>query len=357
MNQTMTENPANESSTLPPLDPERSENDQVMDSLRPHLTKIGLFVAFGLLGLIAATLFINNRERSVAQPWQELTSAQSEFAISGNVDRLTQVASVYPDTPAAMWALQSAGDYQLRQGIDQLREDRDKGFGLIEKSKESFQQILDAPASAKTPDIQQASVFSMAYASESLGEFDDAAKYYTQLIEEAPKSHFVASAKRGVARSTNPEFVTAFAEFKSFEDVGEAPGPNVPTRPEIDFPEFEMPKEEPAADAAKSDEADDDSADETKMKQPEVKTAEPKSEEVKSEDTKPAETSSGEKTNDAETTDSTEMEADEATPTEPATDASESSGTSALEKASDAVEDAASDIKDKVDTVSDAPAK
>lgn len=348
MNQTMTENPATQTEPVPAALPERSENDAVMDTLRPWLTQIGLFIAFGLLGLIAITLFINSRGQSVAEPWQELTSAQSEFAISGNVDRLTQVASTHPDTPAAMWALQSAGDYQLRRGIDQLREDREAGFAQIEKSRDSFQQIIDAPASSKSPDIQQSSVFSMAYASESLGKFDEAAKYYTQLIEEAPNSHFAEAAKRGAARSTNPEFAAAFVKFKSFEAIGDAPGPAVPDRPEIDFPEFEMPADEPANDAAKSEEGNDDSTDEVKMEQPEVKAVESATAEVK-----PIETSS----DDATTTEPVEVKPEEATPTEPAADTSESSATSELEKAVDTIADAVSEVEATVVPAPEAPAK
>lgn len=276
----MTENSATQTDSLPTAAPERSENDELMDKLRPYLTQIGVAVILGLLALIAITLFINSRQNNASAPWQELTSAQSEFAISGNADRLTQVASAYPNTAAAMWALQSAGDFQLRQGIDQLREDRDKGFELIEKSKESFQQILDAPASAKSSDIQQSSVFSMAYASESLGQFDDAAKYYTQLIEEAPDSHFAASAKRGVARSTNPEFAAAFKKFKEYEALGDAPGPNVPTRPEIDFPEIEVPADEPAASDVSADEAGTDSGEVVVMDRPEVKAVTGSTDEV-----------------------------------------------------------------------------
>ena len=339
MNQIMTENPATQTDTVPNAAPELSENDAVMDTLRPYLTQIGLFVAFGLLGLIAVTLFINSRQQSSAQPWQELTSAQSEFAISGNVDRLTQVATSYPDTPAAMWALQSAGDYQLRRGIDQLREDREAGFALIEKSKESFQQILDAPTSAKSSDIQQASVFSMAYASESLGQFDDAAKYYTQLIEEAPGSHFAEAAKRGSARSTNPEFAAAFEKFKSFEDIGAAPGPNVPDRPDIDFPEFEMPADKPATDEVMPGDASDDATEETKMEQPEAKTIET-TDEVAPADPATIETESAEPA-------ATETEADAAAPSAP----------SEVDKATDALEEAASEIEAKLDSVPEVPAK
>ena len=269
----MTENSATQTDAPPIATPERGENDEMMDKLRPYLTQIGVAVILGLLGLIAITLFMNSRQQSTSAPWQELTSAQSEFALTGNVDRLTQVASQYPDTAAAMWALQSAGDFQLRQGIDELQKDRAKGFELIAKSKESFQQIVDAPASAKTPDIQQSSIFSMAYANESLGEFDDAAKYYTQLIEEAPDSYFVAAAERGAARSTNPDYAAAFEKFKEYEPLGDAPGPNVPSRPEIDFPEVDIPADEPAMDEVKADESDMDSEGEAKMEQPEVKAA------------------------------------------------------------------------------------
>ena len=275
-NQTMTENTATQTDSPPIVTPERGENDELMDKLRPYLTQIGIAVILGLLALIAITLFINSRQQSVSAPWQELTAAQSEFAISGNVDRLTQVASQHPDTAAAMQALQTAGDFQLRQGLDQLQTDRDTGFGSIQKAKESYQQMLDAPKSAKTPSLQQSSVFAMAYACESLGEFDDAAKYYTQLIEEAPESHFVADAKRGVARSTNPEFAAAYKKFREYEPLGDAPGPNVPTRPEIDFPEIDFPEIDVPSDEAAPDEVmpeDSETEGEAKMEQPEVKAA------------------------------------------------------------------------------------
>ena len=267
----MTENTATQTDSPPIVTPERGENDELMDKLRPYLTQIGIAVILGLLALIAITLFINSRQQSVSAPWQELTAAQSEFAISGNVDRLTQVASQHPDTAAAMQALQTAGDFQLRQGLDQLQTDRDTGFGSIQKAKESYQQMLDAPKSAKTPSLQQSSVFAMAYACESLGEFDDAAKYYTQLIEEAPESHFVADAKRGVARSTNPEFAAAYKKFREYEPLGDAPGPNVPTRPEIDFPEIDVPSDEAAPDEVMPE--DSETEGEAKMEQPEVKAA------------------------------------------------------------------------------------
>ena len=269
----MTENTATQPNSAPVANPELGENDELMDKLRPYLTQIGVAVILGLLGLIAITLFLNSRQNSASAPWQELTSAQSEFALTGNVDRLTQVASVYPDSSAAMLALQSAGDFQLRQGLDELQRDRDKGFGLIEKSKESYQQIIDAPASAKSSAIQQSSVFSIAYASESLGQFDDAAKYYTQLIEEAPESHFAEAAKRGAARSTNPEFAAAYKKFKEYEPLGDAPGPNVPTRPEIDFPEIDVPDDAAATGEVKIEDSSMDTEDEPEMEQPEVKTA------------------------------------------------------------------------------------
>ena len=269
----MTENTATQPNSAPIANPELGENDELMDKLRPYLTQIGVAVILGLLGLIAITLFLNSRQNSASAPWQELTTAQSEFALTGNVDRLTQVASVYPDSSAAMVALQSAGDFQLRQGIDELQRDRDKGFGLIEKSKESYQQIVDAPASAKSSAIQQSSVFSMAYASESLGQFDEAAKYYTQLIEDAPKSHFAAAAKRGVARSTNPEFAAAFKKFKEYEPLGDAPGPSVPTRPEIDFPEIDASDDAAATGEVNIEDSSVESEDEPEMEQPEVKAA------------------------------------------------------------------------------------
>jgi len=107
--------------------------------------------------------------------------------------------------------------------------------------------VVDAPSSAKTTMQQRRSMFSLAYANESLGEFDAAKTMYQRVIDEAPDSIFAESAQRGLERASNPSFAKLYDDFASYKPaVEEAPGAVVPDAPDIDFPEIDLPKEEPA---------------------------------------------------------------------------------------------------------------
>lgn len=244
MNQTMTKNPPapakNSLPVMPADDHEMTGTERVVESLGPHFPKIGIAVAVGLLVLIGVTLLIKSQQQSRSMPWNELAKARNEFVFSQNSDSLTRVAAEYPNSPAGMWGLQLAGDVELRNGIGQLASDREGGRKAVEKAADLFQQIVDSPDSAKSPMIQQRSLFSLAYARETLGEFDAAAKLYEQLAEAAPDSSFADAAERGARRASNPAYAAVYEKFVNWEDVeGEAPGPNVPDRPDISFPEFE----------------------------------------------------------------------------------------------------------------------
>ena len=66
--------------------------------------------------------------------------------------------------------------------------------------------------------LQRRALFGLAYAMESLGEFDEAGKYYSQLIEE--DSELADVAKRGLARTQDRElraFFEVFIKTPAFE--------------------------------------------------------------------------------------------------------------------------------------------
>lgn len=224
--------------------PELTGAEKLFEKVKPHLSTITLAVVACLLGFIVIAFIMRNRFDQNALQWRELNNATAIAIRTGDVNGLKQVATNNPDTKAGLWALQIAGDQQLRMGLEQLSMDREGGLALVRKSKENFQSVVDAPNSTKTTMLQRRSHFSLAYASESLGQFSEAKTLYEQLVDEAPDSAFANAALRGASRCSNEDYAKLYERFESWEVdvIGDAPGPALPERPRIDdFPEVDLP--------------------------------------------------------------------------------------------------------------------
>jgi tetratricopeptide (TPR) repeat protein len=221
--------------------------------LKPHYKTIAIVAGLLVLaGIVGAILMKANRENYAAQ-WNDLNLAVTEFANDQNVDHLTEMAKINENTPAGLWALQIAGDQELNLGLTKMsnpsrfpKDDpddlRNTAIRHVKTAKKTFQQILDS-SGKRSPLLEQRTVFSMARATESLGEFDEAKKYYTQLIDSAPESEFVDRAKLGVARASNERLVAFYDEFSTTK-MQVAPGVTLPDGelPDIDFPDVEIPE-------------------------------------------------------------------------------------------------------------------
>ena len=133
--------------------------------------------------------FLQNSQNVAAEPWQQLDQSVNQFRISQNVDSLKQMENDFPNDKATNFALQIAGDYELNRGLQQLPTDREGAMTLIKRAKETFQKVYDAPNTTKTVMQQRRSLFTLAYAAESLGEFDEA-KAPGAAVEDAPDIGF-----------------------------------------------------------------------------------------------------------------------------------------------------------------------
>jgi tetratricopeptide (TPR) repeat protein len=231
---------------------ELSGAEKLFEKVQPHLTTIGLVIVAGTLGFIAIAFMMRSRFDQNAAQWRELSTASAIALRTGDISGLKTVADTYPDTKAGLWALQMAGDEQLRRGIEQLSFDREAGNQMIEKGKNNFKRIVDAPQTTKTTMLDRRSSFSLAYAYESLGQFDEAKSLYEQIINLAPDSAFANPARRGLERASNEQYVDLYTKFANFEEevIGEAPGPALPDRPVIEFPEALPAGQKPPADNA-----------------------------------------------------------------------------------------------------------
>jgi len=220
---------------------EIGENDLVsyleekMGHLKPYWTQITLGICILVLMLLAAVYLFDQGKKNEAGKWQALIEARLQYRNTGDNTLLVDFADQYPDDKAGLWALLWAADAEVRSGLAEFSSDRESGYTKVTKAQGFYQRIVDSNAS-KSTELQRRSVYGLAYAHESNGEFEKAAEFYQQLVEDNPLSD---DAKRGLARSTSQEFATVYNMFKEF-DAGEgtAPGLKLPRRPDISFPEL-----------------------------------------------------------------------------------------------------------------------
>ena len=229
---------------LPEVEEEQEEvvtyGDRILNAVSPYISTIAFALVAGFLGFAIIAFLLRSSADKKAMEWRELNNATNIALRSGDISGWKQVADAYPDTKAGLWANQMAGDQQLRMGLEQLTYNKESGKGMIEKAKEYFQTVVDAPDTSKTPMLNQSSHFALAYAKESLGEFEEAKTIYEKLLEEAPDSAFASHAQRGLARTGNSDYAEMYSKFDNWqeEEVGDAPGVKVPSRPSIGFPEI-----------------------------------------------------------------------------------------------------------------------
>ena len=207
--------------------------------IKPYWQQIALAIALGFLIFVGIAYYLDSQKKLEAAKWQDLSTSIWNAEATNDVSDLTFLAQEYPNHAVGMWALQLAGDYELRTGIQKLTVDRKLGLEKAAKAKGYFQQVVDSSVK-KSEMLQRRSVFGLAYSSETSGDFESAKKYYQQVIDEGEDYPFYEAATRGLERSDDIDYVAFFDKFQNFEvaNAEEAPGEVLPDRPNIDFPDL-----------------------------------------------------------------------------------------------------------------------
>ena len=227
---------------------EIGENDLVsyleekFGDLKPYWSHITLGICAVVLGILGALFFWQQGKTAEAAMYQNLAAAQDNYRVSLDNQSLKDLADQNPDHNAGMWALLYAADAELRGGLTDFTSDKKAGFDKIKKAQDYYKQIVDSTVKKSTM-LQRRSTFGLAYAYESNGDFDEAAKLYEQFTTDENENPFTAEAKRGLNRCNDKDMVALFEKFRNFEVAPEiAPGLQLPKRPDISFPD---PEEQP----------------------------------------------------------------------------------------------------------------
>lgn len=207
--------------------------EQKLGGLKPHSNMILLVVLAVLLLLLVGGFWYNARENARSLPWRALQSAQISHDLTGQTSEFEQVYENFPDSMASLWALQISGDADLAGGLSKLVTDREGALKQIDRARKSLEKIRESTLPAIPDLLQERSLFSLAYAYESLGRFEDATRVFQRLVDEHPDASIAIQVREALARLADPAFTAAFEKFAS---VGTAPGMKLPAIPDISFP-------------------------------------------------------------------------------------------------------------------------
>jgi tetratricopeptide (TPR) repeat protein len=206
--------------------------------LKPHFSKILMGIVF--LGVVIFGLvYYSEMQKSIKDSqWQQLYLAMNnQFAVPGDTS-FSMMAENDPEAPASMWALQMAGDQQLRDGLSKFIGDRAAALKEIEKARKSYETVVNSKVDLSSM-LRQRATYGLAYALESLGKFDEAKKYYAELLESAPKGMFAKACDRALDRLAQPDLLKIWEEYKT---VGTAPSAPLGELPDdISFPDLTAP--------------------------------------------------------------------------------------------------------------------
>ncbi len=178
-------------------------------------------VAILIVGSVGWGLYSSSAKKKEALAWTEYY-----FNLSGgDADAFLDLADGFPDSQAAGWARQTAGDSFLEQGIQAIYRNRSEGEELLGKAIDAFEQV---ESQATVEELRAKALLGLAHAHETLGNLDEAASYYEQYTGTSAPPGQVSAVNERLAFLTSPtgkEFYTWFSKLDPKPDSAiELPG-------------------------------------------------------------------------------------------------------------------------------------
>ncbi len=202
----------------------------VIERVRPYMTTaLAVLVAFAVV--VSAWYYLAaNREHKMANAWRAYFSAGADPASDVTL-QLSEVADNYADTPAGLWAAQTAADLSLSQGIRMLFSDRAAAETNIAKAKGLYKQVLDNKLTKSYPMLLERARFGLAQAHETLNELKEARNFYQLVVDMSPDSPLGKAAKSRLDRLEDPEVEKWYNWFARQEPAPPQPPAQQPGSP------------------------------------------------------------------------------------------------------------------------------
>ncbi|HEV3165989.1 MAG TPA: tetratricopeptide repeat protein [Isosphaeraceae bacterium] len=161
------------------------------------------------IGLAVAANLLWAGDSSTAQAWLKLTEAQTR-------DQQIQVASEYPKSPAAGWALLEAAGAIYNEGFELQAANRDEASPLLKRAYSIYSQVAQG-AGKNDPDLARLATLGMARTLEASNDLPRAIELYEKVASTWPGTPEAKEAEqlaKALKKSQNVEFYNWLATYK-----------------------------------------------------------------------------------------------------------------------------------------------
>ncbi len=238
------------------------QSNELAQTLGTGIEKVQPFVQYIVGGLVVAALlavswgvYSSFARKNAAAAWTEYYFTLN----TGDAEAFKLIADKHPGSAASIWALQTAGDEYLADGIDALYRDRTQGTELIKNAIKSFE---DVGSSTQSEDLRTRAKLGLAQAHEALGDIDKAKTLYQEVASAALQPAITTVATNRIAflnSQAGKEFYAWFENLKpALATPPQMPGdlsvpPTSPNlkfdAPPIDTSKLELPEAQPTTPA------------------------------------------------------------------------------------------------------------
>lgn len=141
-----------------------------IEKIHPLVKPIAIVAVLGLVGLFGYQIVSSQNSKKASKEWTEYYFNRT----SGDAQSFEALGQAFSSSVTGQWAKHSAARGFLSDGIDSLYSNRKEAIENIGKAITQWESVKDS----SVPELRAAATQGLALAHESLGELDDAIRYY-----------------------------------------------------------------------------------------------------------------------------------------------------------------------------------
>ena len=179
-------------------------------TVQPYFKTVLAAVLLLIAVLVGRSMLASSSQRQNNESWSAFFASRT----LQSADAMRDVAKQFPRAKATPWALQLAGEFGLREGIEKLLIDRDKAKEILKQSADDYSLAIQK---ATDQAVQKRASLGLAQVYETLGDFEQATTQYQKVVANWPGDPIADLAQRRadfIARKDTLAFADWFKEQK-----------------------------------------------------------------------------------------------------------------------------------------------
>ncbi len=160
-----------------------------VSTLQPYFKTVLAAALLLIAVLLGRSMLASSSQRQNDESWSAFFASRT----LQSAEAMRDVAKQFPRAKATPWALQLAGEFGLREGIEKLLVDRDKAKEILTQSAEDYRLAIEK---ASDEAVRKRATLGLAQVYETLGDFEQATTQYQKVVAEWPGDPLAELAQR-----------------------------------------------------------------------------------------------------------------------------------------------------------------